>query len=251
MMTPVIRRVFDACAGLADRAEVTDLTIGLGYTAVVVDGVDLGLSYTWFETKTCCSPAGRLAHVEGEPASVLLELLLSDDGIERSVGVATVNALTHTQAAACADDPPPGAVVRDLGAGAGSRVAMVGYFPPLARALEERGAELEVLDSARQMGDPARFEDRLRTWAEIVVLTGTTVLNGSVDSLLAATGPQARAIVLGPTTPLVPEAFAGTAVVALAGMVATDVDRVQRLVRRGAGTPEIQRYARKVVCPVG
>ena len=249
-MAEVIRRLFDACTDLAARAEVTDLTIGLGYTAVVVDGGDLGLSYTWFETKTCCSPTGRLADVEGEPASVLLELLLSDDGIERSVGVATVNALTHARAAACADDPPPGAVVRDLGAGKGSRVAMVGYFPPLARALEERGVELEVIDSSRGMGDQERFEHRLRTWAEIVVLTGTTVLNGSVDALLAATGPQARAIVLGPTTPLVPEAFKGTAVVALAGMVASDVERVQRLVRRGAGTPEIQRSARKVVCPV-
>jgi uncharacterized protein len=246
----VMERLFAVCSEQAGPSRVTDLTIGLGYTAVTVDGDHTGLSFTWFETKTCCSPAGRLGEIDGRPATDLLGLLLSDDGIERSIGVATANAVNHTRASGFADDEPPGAVIRDLGAGRDSRVAMVGYFPPVVRALEERGAVLEIIDSSRGLGDRERFAERLRDWAEIVVVSGTALLNDTVDDLLAGMDPSARAIVLGPTTPLVPEAFASTLVVALAGMVVLDAPRALKLVRRGAGTPEIQRHARKVACPV-
>jgi hypothetical protein len=245
----LLQRLHAAFADAADAAVVDDLTIGLGYTAVTIDGA-VGLSYTWFESKTCCSWDAGSGVLEGASARPLLDALLTPDGIARSIGMAAANALNHDRASDLSDDPAPGAVIRDLGAERGSRVAMVGYFPPLARALEERGAELEVIDRSREMGDPVRFGDRLAGWAEIVIMSATTLLNGTAGELLAQTRREARVIVLGPTTPLVPEVFAGTPVCLLGGMVPTDAAEVVRLVRHGAGTPEIQRFARKVVCGV-
>ena len=38
---------------------------------------------------------------------------------------------------------------------------MVGFFPPVARALGRSGRELEVIDDDKGMGDQAVFRERL------------------------------------------------------------------------------------------
>ena len=224
-------------------------TLGLGYTAVATSDGGLGLAYTWFGDKACCSFTRDWDEAEGRPASVLLDRLLSDDAFERTVGVATANALNHASAAALpSDQGPAGALVDVLAVGQGTRVAMVGFFPPVAKALEEVGAELSVIDEGLGMGDKRAFEQQLGGWAEVLVMSGTTVLNGTTEDLLEHAGPDIRAALLGPTTPLVPEAFGHLPVRVLAGMVPLDAAAVLRAVRHGGGTPELQKFSRKVFC---
>ena len=243
----VMRRLHDACAERAARARVTDLTIGLGYTAVSVEGGGLGLAYTWFGDKACCSFMRGWDEAEGAPATELLGRLLSADWFERSVGLATVNALNQAAAGRLpADEGPAGALVRGLRIERGTKVAMVGFFPPVAKALEDLGAELEIVDTARGMGDQRTFRERLGGWAEALVMTATALLNDTAEELLGHAGPGVRVALLGPTTPLIPEAFAHLPVDVLAGMVPVDAERVLRAIRHGGGTPELQRFSRKV-----
>ena len=83
---------------------MTSLTVGLGYTAVATGDGGLGLSYTWVDDKERRSYSNGYRDVEGEGAVVLLERLLSDDPFQRSIGLATVNALHHDRARGLADD---------------------------------------------------------------------------------------------------------------------------------------------------
>ena len=53
-------------------------------------------------------------------------------------------------------------------------------------------------------------------------MTATTLLNESAEELLLATGPGVRSIMMGPSTPLVPAAFAHLPLTALAGIVTCD-----------------------------
>ncbi len=243
----VMRRLYEACAKRATEVSVTELVIGLGYTAVATDDDGLGLAYTWSADKACCSFWRGWEDVEGAPASGLLERLGSDDGIERSVALATVNALNHAAALSLpVDDRSSGALVEGLGIGSGSRVAMVGFFPPLAKTLTELGAELRIVDEGRGMGDEATFRGCLSSWADVLIMTATTLLGGTTEDLLAAVGPRVRAGLLGPSTPLIPEAFAHLPVDVLAGMAPVDADEVLRAVRHGAGTPQLSPFSRKV-----
>ena len=243
----VMRRLHGLLAERAARVTVSELAIGLGYTAVATDDGGLGLAYTWFDDKACCSFMRGWDDAEGAPATELLDRLLSADGFERSVGLATANALNHAAAGRLpADEGPAGALARGLRIGRGSKVAMVGFFPPVAKALEGLGAELEVVDTARGMGDQRIFRKRLGDWAEALVMTSTALLNDTAEELIGHAGPGVRVALLGPTTPLIPAAFAGLPVDVLAGMVPVDPERVLRAVRHGAGTPELQRFSRKV-----
>ncbi len=186
----LMQRLYDESLPLAAATTVTSLTVGLGYTAVATGDGGLGLSYTWVEDKERRSYGNGYRDVEGEGAVVLLERLLSDDPFQRSVGLATVNALHHHRSCGLADDSgsPLSLSLQLADIGAGTHVSMVGYFPPLVRALPELGVELDVIDSSLGLGDPLEFRRRLGSWTEVLIMTATTLLNESAEELLLAIG---------------------------------------------------------------
>jgi len=245
----LVERIHATFKDRAAQVEVRALTIGLGYTAVVTDDGGIGLAYTWRDDDACCSHLRGWEDAEGAPSTRLLDLLLGGSGLERSVGMATANALNHATAVALPrDEGPAGALIERLGIGEQTRVAMVGFFPPVARVLTEMGALVEVVDDDKRMGDQWVFRELLKGWAEVLIMTSTALLGDTVDDLLLASGPEVRIALLGPTTPLVPGVFEGSRVGLLAGMVPVDATSVQRAVRHGAGAPELQRFSRKVYC---
>jgi uncharacterized protein (DUF4213/DUF364 family) len=245
----IVERLHATLRESAALVAVDRLVIGLGYTAVVLEDGRAGLAYTWRDSVTGCSHQRGWDGAEGAPAAGLLDLLLSDGGLERSVGMAAANALNHAAALALPEDEgAAGSLVRELGIGRGTHVSMVGFFPPVARVFEGLGVELDVVDDAKGMGDQAAFGERLREWTEVVVMTSTALLGDTADALLRAAGPQARVALLGPTTPLLPGAYSGTRVELLGGTVPRDVPGVLRAVRHGGGARDILPFCRKVYC---
>jgi uncharacterized protein len=246
----LMQRLYEESLSLAAATTVTSLTVGLGYTAVATSDGGLGLSYTWVEDRERRSYVNGYRDVEGEGALVLLERLSSDDPFQRSIGLATVNALHHRRSRALADDTgsplSPSLCLADVGPG--THVSMVGYFPPLVQSLPGLGVELDVIDSSLGLGDPLEFRARLGSWTEVLIMTATTLLNDSAEELLLAAGPGVRSVVMGPSTPLVPAAFAHLPLTALAGIVICDATAVEKAVRHGAATPGMKPYVRKVYC---
>jgi uncharacterized protein (DUF4213/DUF364 family) len=245
--TRIVERLHATLRERAAVVAVDQLVIGLGYTAVVLEDGGAGLAYTWRDRVSGCSHLRGWESAEGAPAAGLLDLLLAAGGLERTIGMAAANALIHAAALALPEDEgAAGSLVRELGIGRGTRVSMVGFFPPVARVFEELGADLDVVDDARRMGDQEAFGERMREWTQVLVMTSTTLLGDTTDELLRAAGPKVRVALLGPTTPLLPEAFAGTRVELLGGTVPREVPEVLRAVRHGGGARDILPFCRKV-----
>lgn len=238
---------------LAQASTVTSLTVGLGYTAVTTSDGGLGLAYTWVEGKEQRAHHQAYRDVEGECATELLDRLLIDDPYQRSLGLATVNALHQRRLPALADDDgsPLSRSLQHLGLASGTRVSMVGCFPPLVRALPALGIELDVIDSSLGLGDPVAFRERLRWWTDALVMTATTILNGSAEELLMVADSRVRAVMMGPSTPLVPAAFSHLPLIGLAGVVPMDSANVVKVVRHGAATPGMRPFVRKVYLACG
>jgi uncharacterized protein (DUF4213/DUF364 family) len=250
--TGLMERLHGTLRQRAEQTAVEQLVLGLGYTAVLLEDGGAGLAYTWGDKSSTCSHERGWGDAEGAPASGLLDLLLADGGLQRSVGMAAANALNHAAAIQLPeDDGPAGSLVRQLDITSGTRVSMVGFFAPVVRVLRELGAELDVVDDAKGMGERHVFGERLREQAEVLIVTSTALLGGTADGLLAAVAATTRVAMLGPTTPLVPEVFDETRVELLAGMVPRDVAGVLRTVRHGGGTRDFSRYCRKVYCVPG
>jgi hypothetical protein len=229
----------------AGQATVETVSIGLGYTAVSVADGGIGLACTMLDSVKTCHLAGDLPDFEGKPASDLLGYLLSDSPIQRTLALALSNALNHTAALLLPEDRHNEVLFDRLGIEHGAKVAMVGHFGPLIQKLGELGAELEMIDKGRGEGDEGALMARLADWADALILTSTSLINGTAETFLSAVGPGVKVAMLGPSTPLVAEAFEGMPVHLLGGTVPVDAARTFVAIRHGRGTPVLQRFAKK------
>ena len=237
--------LFNLFKDKAEKIRVDLLCLGLGYTAVVTSDGGIGIAYTYFENKKSCMLLNDAADYEGQPASELLEKIKSDHQIERSMALALVNALNYQQALQLPEDKNNKIMFEQFNITKGTKVAMVGYFGPLIKRFEQREAVLEILDQSRGLGCTADFYKQLQNWADVLFLTSTSILNNSTEEILANVHGKTKTLMLGPSTPMVAEAFDHLPVHMLAGTVPLDKENIIKAVRHGMGTPVLHRFSRK------
>jgi len=122
---------------------------------------------------------------------------------------------------------------------------MVGYFGPLIRNFKQKGVSLEILDISRDLGQKEEFYAKLKNWAQVLLLTSTSILNNSTEEILANAGEAVETVMLGPSTPMAADAFRHLPVAMLAGTVPIDKENTLKAIRNGMGTPVLHRYSRK------
>ncbi len=205
---------------------VHDVRIGAFWT-VVWTGRGAGLASTQRDTQT---PHGQsLVRRAGDllacSAQELAGLLRSDSPMEAGLGMAAVNALLEVDETALTDR---NATEEIVGRGAGKRVVIVGHFPFIP-TVRQVAAHLDVLELDPGPGElPPEAAAEVIPQADVVAITGTSLLNRTFDGLIRLCRPGAYVLVLGPTTPLSPLLFdygvdliAGTRVVDPAAALAT------------------------------
>lgn len=239
-------KLYDLFMNTARRVNVDILSLGLGYTAVTTSDGGIGLSYTYFGDKKSCMVLNKHIDYEGKSADQLLEKIKSDNTVERSMALALINALNYNDALNLPQDHDNKIMFDKYKIGQGHRVAMVGYFPPLVRNFEGIGISLEILDISRGLGQKEEFYNKLKNWAQVLLLTSTSVLNNSTEEILANVGENVKTIMLGPSTPMVPGAFEHLPVHMLAGTVPLDKKMTLKAIRHGMGTPVLHKCSRKV-----
>ena len=132
-----------------------------------------------------------------------------------------------------------------LGFDLDSKVAMVGYFGPLVKNFKKNNIPVEILDESRGLGHRKDFYRKLGNWADVLLLTSTSILNQSTEDILANVSGKVKTVMLGPSTPMAGQAFEHLPVCMLAGTVATDKDNILKAVRHGMGTPVLHKFSRK------
>jgi uncharacterized protein (DUF4213/DUF364 family) len=221
------------------------VAVGLGYTAVKTSDGGVGLSYTYFEKKTSCTARADDVEFEGQSASLLLERINGSDLLAKSMAMALINALNYENARQLPEDPRNDVLTGELRIGKGSRVSMVGYFGPTIKLLEEKGAIVDIIDENRGIGEEKDFSERLSSWTEALILTSTSLLNNTAEAFLERLGPDARAVILGPSTPMIAGAFADFPVHMLAGIGPIQGRDVFKTVCHGLGTPALMKSCHK------
>ena len=229
----------------AREVKVELLCLGLGYTAVTLSDGGIGLSYTHFEDKKSCMLLNRHIDYEEQPALQLLEKIKSDHPVERSMALALVNALNYTDALGYPEDRKNQIMFEEFNIGEGTRAAMVGFIGPLVELLNQKQATVEVLDASRNMGHKEDFYAKLGNWADVLLLTSTSILNNTTEEILQNAHPKVKTVMLGPSTPMVAAAFDHLPVHMLAGTVPIDKADVLKAIRHGMGTPVLQKFSRK------
>lgn len=198
--------------------------------------------------------------MRGCRAADFLDEVQHQDGIRRAVGIAAMNAL----AAFCWDRKPHPAVdlETDVDAFDAARIApdqmvvVVGAFVPFLRELKRRGNPYLILEQ-----DPAVLKaDELPFYrhasqapvvvpqADVILITGTTLLNDTLDDILVAAKLNACKVVVGPTVGLVPDAYLRRGCDILGSIRVIDADRfLDVLAEGGSGYHFFGKSAQKIV----
>jgi uncharacterized protein (DUF4213/DUF364 family) len=172
----------------------------------------------------------RAGHLLEQSARELAENLRSSSRLEAGVGMAALNALLDVEDDRCREVNAESLI---LEASAGRRVAVVGHFPFVER-VRQHAAECEVLELRPQPGDaPAERAGEIIPRADIVALSGTTLLNHTFDDLIELCRSDAFVLLVGASAPLTPVLFE-RGVDAICGTRVVAVDDAVRAVTQGA-----------------
>ena len=238
-------RLYDIFADKSRSVTVELLSIGLGYTVVTTSDGGIGLASTFFDERKSCSLIKDYYDYENKPAMKLLEKIKSSNTIERSMALALINALNYQKALLLPEDRKNEILFDTFNVRKGTHMAMVGYFGPLVKKFEQMNVSLEIIDDFRKIGQKKLFYNKLETWADVLFLTSTSILNNTTEEILYHVHDNVKTVMLGPSTPMVGEAFEHLPVLMLAGTVPVYKENVLKAVRHGIGTQRIHRFSKK------
>jgi uncharacterized protein len=235
-----------ACLELAGDVRITDVRIGLGYTAVLLESGRLGVAYTFRnDLRGGCKIFRGLRPLSGSPASRVLELFDSQDKVESAVALATANALLNH----LPDSPLDGDVLEHVSFRPDDRVGMVGYFAPMVPAIRERAASLIIFEQTERLETEVLPEEEMFTGlpeCQVAIVTATSILNDTIDEILYAAHTCREVVLLGASTPMFPTAFAGTPLTVLSGVLVTSPEKMLQVVSEGGGTRSFRGSVRKI-----
>jgi uncharacterized protein (DUF4213/DUF364 family) len=205
---------------LESDAPVRQVLIGAFWTAVVLEGDPprCGLASTLrAESHDEGPPIRQPGRLREHGGRELAEWLRSPRILEASVGMAAFNAFLEVDESTCADLNAERVI---LERGAGRRVAIVGHFPFVERVRQAAGT-CWVLELRPRSGDlSAGHAAEVLPQADVLALTGTSLLNHTFDDLMSLCRPEAFVVLLGASAPLSPvllehgvDAISGTRVV--------------------------------------
>ena len=268
---PILRETLAAIPEILgpalDNITVERAVIGLFFTGVKLSNGLAGACATPIKTipEAVCCPSSAMAmpfpgKLHGRPALDLAREALGENGIRRAIGIAAMNALADT---CWRHRPHPEAELR-LGIDAfdateihqGDNVVVVGAFVPFLRELKRRHRPFLVLeqDPATLKADelpffrPAEQAGTVVPQADVLLITGTTLINDTLEELLRLAKPTARVTMVGPTVSLLPDAFLrrGADILGTVRITAPDAF-LEMLAEGGSGYHFLGRSAQKVV----
>jgi uncharacterized protein (DUF4213/DUF364 family) len=235
-----------------DPVTVERVVVGLFFTGVKLSSGHGGVCFTPIKTITdavCCPSSARAMPVSGKlrgrNAVQLAEEALSGSPVQKAIGIAVINALSDT---CWARGLPQGYAMKsctdpldELALPEDAFVVVVGALVPYLRLLKARGKPFSVLeqDPATLKPDempfyvPAERAPEKVPEADVLIVTGTALINGTLEGLLALAKPDAHIVVVGPTASMLPDAFFRRGVSVVGGIHVTAPDALLDVLAEG------------------
>lgn len=250
-----------------EKLTIDRIAVGLFFTGVKLSNGAGGVSYTPVKDipqAVCCpSSAGRIfdpVKISGMKAADVLAALSSDEPIKTAIAIATLNAfsaicwergLTDNYRIQVNID-----AVDAVQMPAESSVAVIGAFVPILRKLKTRGGRWWVIEQDPQTlkGEemdhfiPADRSDETVAAADVLIITGVTLVNHTLEPILKAARTDAEIAVIGPTASMLPEALFARGARVVGGVWVKNPDKLlDVLAAGGSGYHFFDKLAPRIV----
>ncbi len=252
------KAVLNAAQPYLQGRKVRDAVVGISLMAVELDDANVGVSYVLREDlKAGCSMFPYVQDIIGRDAFDIAQWVISDgDDLQKGIGMAVLCAASASQKLDDCETPerPFGVNVRET-----DTVGMIGYIAPVANLLGPRVKQLYIFDKGiSQSGGnnstvvPVEEQPSLLPNCDIVVISGTTMINNTADDLLKMCTQAREIVMLGASTPMFPAAFLDTKLTVLAGSwwKSEHKEEIFKRISLASGIRMLSPYAIKKTVPV-
>ena len=245
----------EAVPGEYESLQMERVVFGLFFTGVKLTNGDGGICFTPVKAipeAVCCPSSAKVmplsGRLKGMEADRVLREMEEGNPLKKALGIATLNALSLTLERS--QGTPNFEVVLEKDAldlltlHEEEFVVVVGALAPYLKRLKARGKPFRVLEmdprtlkkDEMPFYSPAEEAPLYVPKADLLVVTGTSLVNDTLEGLLALARKDARVVVLGPTASQYPRAFFERGVDMLGGIrVTAPDDLLDLLAEAGSG----------------
>jgi uncharacterized protein (DUF4213/DUF364 family) len=231
---------------------VDDLVIGIFFTGVKLSTGHAGVAFTPIgeipEAVCCPTTAARMpqaGNLNGSPVSEIIKYALEVNVLKSAIGVATLNALS--QWIAESEEGNEYHMIKEadgfdlLNIQPHETVSLIGAFGPYIRRLKMMGNPFFIIEKNSQTLRPDemkyfKLESEMRNALEkstVVIVTGTAIVNHTIDPILSMITNGKRTAVIGPTASMLPDAFFKRGLQVMAGVKILDSDLMIKILKQG------------------
>jgi uncharacterized protein (DUF4213/DUF364 family) len=260
VLAETIDLVIGKSQGRLEKISVDDVVIGVFFTGVKLSTGHAGVAFTPIgempEAVCCPTSAARMPAAGSLAKTPVLEILpyaLDRNVLKSAIGVAALNAVS--QILLESSEPQGFSVVKDkdgfelLKILPHETVSLVGAFGPYIHQLKMMGNPFFVIERNSQTLRPDemkffRPESEMGATlakSDAAILTGTAIVNHSMDSILPHIKKVKRSAIIGPTASMIPDAFFRKGVSVMAGVRITDPEKMAGLLKQGGSAYHLLR----------
>jgi uncharacterized protein (DUF4213/DUF364 family) len=242
----VVQSIKESITEHAQNFTLKSVQVGVIYTAVQLNSETTGVAYT-FPRGEHCGPRPFKGHssLVGRKADEIIPFLGDKDLLSSTLAMATVNAILASEE--LPKECATGDILNNIDVRNEDRVCMVGCFYPIIAALKKRGIEVISVDEIPKPGTRQPEEvDKLLPVSQIVIISATSIINNTIDDLMKLSQFCREVVVLGPSTPLLAEAFDDTPVSCLSGIRIMESEKVLQVISEGGGFRQFKDFTQKV-----
>jgi len=255
-MTSVVADTIDIIKGRCpiplENIEVDDLIIGIFFTGVKLSTGHAGVAFTPIgeipEAVCCPTSAARMpkaGNLEDKPVSEILNYSLDPNVLKSAIGIATLNALS--QLIIESEHKVEYPMVKDadgfdlLKIQPSETVSLIGAFGPYIRRLSIMGNRFFIVERNAQTLRPEEMKyyspeleiPSALEESDVVIVTGTAIVNHSIDRILSFVSNGKRTAIIGPTASMIPDVFFERGVNVMAGVRILASDMMIRILKQG------------------
>lgn len=242
---------------LEDSLKLEEITVERAVFGLFFSGVKLstgqgGLCFTPVKEipEAVCCPSSAKAmplsgRLRGRPVRAYLEDIFCENILRRTLGIAALNALST---AVWEKSPPKDYEIlmgRDafdeLDLSRYPKTVLVGALVPMLKRLLASSSDFRVMEQ-----DPRTLKERELPYylpperaaecvpdADLLVITGVTILNDTLPGFLEMAKPGAEILLVGPTAGMLPDALFSRGVTMLGGISVTKPDELLDIISEG------------------
>jgi uncharacterized protein len=267
ILRETIKEIYKIFGNSLDKIRIEKIIIGLFFTGVKLDNGAGGLCFTPIKTisEDACypsaehimPPSGRMKDLK---ASKIIEEMWSGNFLKKAFGIAVLNALSSM----CWEKKKPADynittqinVLNDIKMTNNGFAVVIGDLLPAFKILKKRNIPYRIIELYHtiiqnddlQLYIHPKYARRIVPEADLLIITGKTLINDTLEYYLNIKKPDARTIVIGPTVSMLPEAFFKRGVNTIGGTIVTDPDKVLDVVAEaGSGYHFFEKGVERVV----